>query len=98
MGWLIDPVRKGFDWYRRLTLLQPIPVVKQFLLVQLRPGLHQPSLARGQRSRDQVDRLNSDDGHLILPVGVEVRYVVLPAGLGEHADDDSEKAAEFRHL
>jgi hypothetical protein len=65
MGWFINTLRKGFDWYRRLTLLQPIPVVKQFSLVQLRPGLHQSSLARGQRSRDHVDRLNSDDGDLI---------------------------------
>jgi len=79
-------------------LLQPIPVVKQFPLMQLGPSFHQPSLARGQRSGDHIHRLNSDNRHLILPVGVEVRYVVLPARLGEHADYDSEKAAEFRHV
>ena len=35
-----------FDWARWLSLLQAIPVIEQFLLVQLGPCLDEPTLAR----------------------------------------------------
>ena len=81
-----------------MTLLQSGPVVEQLLLVQLGPRFHQPSLAGGQRAGDQVNGVNAKDRVLVLPVGMEVRKVMLAAHLGEHADDDSKKATEFRHL
>ena len=81
-----------------MPLLQSVPVVEQFLLMQLCPGFDQTPLAGGQRSRHHVHGVNADDRHVILPIGVEVRDVMLPARLGEHAHDDSEKPAEFWHV
>ena len=60
-------------------MLQPVPVIEQFLLVQLRPGLHRPPLPGRERSGDHIDRVNADDCHLILPVRVEMRDMMLAA-------------------
>ena len=54
-------------------------------------------LPSGERSSDDVHGVNTDDRNFILPVSVKVRDVVLPTDLGEHPNDDSEKAAEFWH-
>ena len=43
-------------------------------------------------------RVDADNGDLILPVGMKMRDMVLSTHLGEHADDNSVEAAEFRHL
>lgn len=66
--------------------------------MQFGPRFNQASLPGGQRSRDDFDWLNADDRHLILPIGMEIGDVVLPARLGVHADDDAEEAAEFGHI
>lgn len=81
-----------------MPLLQAVPIVEQFLLVQLSPRLNQTALSRRERARDHVDGVNADNRDLFLPVRMKMGDVMLPARFGEHADDDSEKATEFRHL
>jgi hypothetical protein len=65
--------------------------------VQFCPCLNQSPLFLWQISREQLHRINLIDGYLILVPGVKVRYMVGRTWLGEHADNYSEKAAEFRH-
>jgi hypothetical protein len=81
-------LRQGFDWSRRLTLLQTVPVVEELGLMKFGPGLNQLSLPRGQCPGDQLDRINAHNGHLILPIRVKMGKVVLATHFGEHPDDE----------
>ena len=65
--------------------------------MQLCPRLHQTPLPGGQGARHDLDGVDADDRDLILPVGVEMRDVMLPARLGEHPNNDPEEAADLRH-
>jgi hypothetical protein len=60
----------------RETPLKASPVGHQLTLMQLCPGLSQALLAAGKRSRDHLDRIDSNDRHLVLVVCVEVWAVV----------------------
>ena len=40
-------LRKWFDWHWCSPMLQPVPVVQQFLLMQFSPGFDQAPLTRG---------------------------------------------------
>lgn len=65
--------------------------------MQLCPGFNQTLLPLGKAAGEYFDRINSNDGHLVLIVSVKVRRVVRSAHLDKHPDDYSKKAAEFWH-
>src|SRR5205814_114859 len=54
------------DRHRRLTSLQTLPVRQQFRLMKLRPGLYKAPLSPGQGSSDQLDRIQTINGDVIL--------------------------------
>ena len=66
--------------------------------MKLNPRFHQPQLASREVSGDHLNRVDSEDAHAVLIIGVEVRLMVTTANLNEHADDDSIKSTELRHL
>ena len=65
--------------------------------MQLRPRFHQSALASRESTGDHINGVDSDDRYVILPVRMKVRDVMRCARLGEHANDNSEKATELRY-
>ena len=65
--------------------------------MQFSPGLDEPALCAGQLSYQELNRVDTKHGYVLLVVGVEVRRVVRLTELHEHADDDPEEPAEFWH-
>ena len=61
------------DGLRRAAGLQTVPVGHQLFLVELRPCFDEPALASRQLPGDQIDRVDAEDGHVLLMVRVEVR-------------------------
>jgi hypothetical protein len=80
-----------FDLDRGLARLQELPIVLQFVSVNLRPGLNQPLLRLWQAASQAVDRVHGKDRGLILVVRVEMGAMMWDARLNKHPDDDSEK-------
>ena len=62
-----------FDLDRRLTRLQEIPISLQFLSVDLRPGLHEPTLRRGKAPAEAFNRVQGKDRGVVLVIRVKVR-------------------------
>lgn len=56
--------------------MQEIPVVLQFHPVDLRPRLDEPLLCLWQASSQALNRVDSEDGRVVLVVGVEMRSMV----------------------
>jgi hypothetical protein len=77
------------DW--RLAGLQEIPIVLQFVPMDLRPSLNQPQLRLWQAAAETFDRVHGKYRGLILVVRVEMRAMMRTASLNEHSNDDSEK-------
>lgn len=59
--------------------------------MQFRPCLDEAPLTTRERSREQFHGLDAEDSDLVLLVGVNVRQVMWPADLREHAHDDPKK-------
>lgn len=78
-------------------MLQQGPVSLEFLPVQFCPPFDQALLAPGQASRNLFRRSDAVDGDILLIIRVEVRQMMRRVGLGEHANDDSEKATQLWH-
>ena len=78
-------------------VLQSRPIGQQLFLVKFRPGLYQAPLAPWEFSGHQFDGIEAEDRHIVLVVRVEVRQVVRRPDLHIHTNDDTKKAAEFRH-
>src|SRR5439155_1138337 len=83
---------------RKLPGLQAVPVSHELLPVELRPRFDEPLLAPRQRTGDHVDRVDAEDGHVVLMVRMEVRAMMRAANLDEHADDDAEEPRQLRHV
>jgi len=67
------------DGLRRAAGLQTVPVGHQLFLVELRPCFDEPALASRQLPGDQIDRVDAEDGHVVLMVRVEVRTMIRAA-------------------
>ncbi len=78
--------------------MEPTPIFKELLLMQLRPGFDESLLTAWQSPCDQFNGIHSVNGHFILIIGVKMRPMVLCSRFGKHANDDSEKPRNFRHL
>jgi hypothetical protein len=65
--------------------------------MQLRPRFYQPPLPPRQETGNQFDRVETEDRHIFLIVGVEMWHVMRCARLRKHANNDPEKPADFRH-
>ena len=65
--------------------------------MDLGPRLHHAPLTSGEIPCHHIDRIDREDGHASLMIGMEVRSMMGTADLGEHADDDSEEARQLRH-
>jgi hypothetical protein len=63
--------------------------------MQFRPCLDKTALLLRKRPGNEFHGTNREDRSFVLSVSMEMRNVMRHAGLGEHADDDSEKPAEF---
>jgi hypothetical protein len=85
------------DLDRRTTGLQQVPILLQLGPMNLHSGFNQALLGLRQSAAEAVERVDREDGGLILIVRVEMRPMMRLAGLDEHANDDSEESREFRH-
>jgi hypothetical protein len=56
-----------------LAGLQQLPILLQFGPMNLRPGFNQALLSLRQRTAQAVDRVDREDGGLILIVRMEMR-------------------------
>jgi hypothetical protein len=56
--------------------LQAVPVGSQLNLMQFSPRLDQTPLLPGQRTRDQIYGVNTEDAYFILAVCVEMSGVM----------------------
>src|ERR1017187_8057682 len=73
--------------------MQQLPVCNQFCSMQFRPCLDKTALLLRKRPGNEFHGTNREDRSFVLSVSMEMRHVMRHAGLGEHADDDSEKPA-----
>jgi hypothetical protein len=73
--------------------LQEIPVVLQFHPVDLRPRLDEPLLCLWQASSQALNRVDSEDGRVVLVVGVEMRSMVRRASFDETSGSLSRRIA-----
>jgi hypothetical protein len=80
-----------FDLDGRLTGLQEIPVLSQFVAMNLGPSLDQPLLGLREFTPENLQSVQGEHASLILVVRVEVRAMVRPTNLDEHTDDDAEE-------
>jgi len=77
--------------------MEQFPVGEQLRLVQFSPGFYQSPLPLWKPARDQFDRIDAENSHVVLIPGVKMSDMMRRARFGEHADNDPEKPAEFRH-
>jgi hypothetical protein len=75
----------------RLAGLQELPVVLQFCTVNLHPSLDEPLLRLRQATAETLDRVDRENGRLLLVIRVKMRAVMLTASLDEHPYDDPEE-------
>src|SRR5882672_1504442 len=97
MDWMDHDLPEWFDLDGRLAGLQEIPVMLQFGPVDLGPCLDESLLRLWQASAQVLNRVHGEDSRMFLVVRVEMRSVVLRAGLDEHPDDDPEEPRQLRH-
>ena len=88
---------KGYDRLGAFAALQTFPIRRQFSLMKFRPGFDQSPLPPRQSSREQFNRIKTEDSHIVLVVGMKVRRVVRDADFHIHSDDDPEESAQFWH-
>jgi hypothetical protein len=81
----------------RLPRLQQVPVVLQFLAMDLDPRLNETTLRDRDLATKQLGGLDGEHCGVFLVVGVEMGPVMLAASFGKHSNDDSEEPGEFRH-
>src|SRR5439155_21046181 len=86
-----------FDLDRRLPRLQEIPIVLQFLSVNLSPSLHEPLLCLGHFAAEAFDRVHGKDRRVVLVIRVKMRGMMGLALLSEHPNDDPEEPRQLRH-
>jgi len=48
-----------------------------------------------ERTADYFDRINAENGLLVLVICVEVRAMMLNTRFGEHSDDDAKETTDF---
>ena len=60
--------------------------------MEFSPSFHEALLTLGEVPSDQLQRLHSVNGNVLLIVGVEVRKMMRRVRLGEHSNDNSEEA------
>ncbi len=65
--------------------------------MQLSPSFDQPSLPSGKRSGEKFHRLDVEDAHMFLVVGMEVGAVMWSARLRKHSYDNAEEPRNLRH-
>lgn len=61
------------------------------------PSFHEALLTPGQTPSNEFERVHAVNCDLLLIIGMEVRFVVWGAMLGEHSDDNPKKPTQFRH-
>ncbi len=61
--------RLNGQWLR--SLLQALPIVSQFPVMQPRPSHNQPLLLGRKRAGNQIDRIDAEDSNGVLIVGVK---------------------------
>jgi hypothetical protein len=74
-----------------------VAIGQQLVSMQLSPSLNQSLLPLGQCSGDEINRIDRENAHLILIVGVKVSFVMTTADLDEHANDDPIETTQLRH-
>lgn len=60
--------------------------------MDLRPRLHQTPLADWQFAAQALERVDREDGRVLLVVRMKVRTMVRATSLDEHSDDDPEES------
>ena len=86
------PSPQWLDLERQSTGLQATPILQQFGMVNLRPGLDETLLGSGKLPTDALDWIERKCGNGVLIRGVEMRSMMRCADLHEHANDDSEES------
>ena len=71
--------------------------MKQFCLMQFRPGFDQSLLACGECPCDLRDRLDAIDADLVLIVRVETGKMMRSPDFHVHTNDDPKKSADLGH-
>jgi hypothetical protein len=99
MEWMTHAfsLSERLDRQRPPPPLEQSPIGLQLCLMEFRPSLNKPALLHRQRPCNEIDGIDGEDSDQVLVVRMEVRPMVGISGLGEHADDDPEEAAQFRH-
>jgi hypothetical protein len=77
-----------FNGRGQASRLQFIPISSQFTLMQLGPCLNEPPLTPRQVAGNQLDRIERENPHVVLIVGVKVRSMMRRSWFGEHTDND----------
>src|SRR5207249_7190934 len=98
MGWFTLPPTSAARWPAAGGPPADGPRRPSAPLVELRPGFDESPLPSRQLAGDQLDRVNAEDGHVVLIVRVEVSAMVRATDLDEHANDDAEEPRELRHV
>lgn len=91
------PLPERFNLDGRLPGLQQVPVLLQFLTVDLDPRLNETALRDGDLATKHLGGIDGEHRGVFLVVSVEMGPVMLAARFGEHPNDDSEEPGEFRH-
>ena len=75
-----------------------IPSLKQFRLMKLRPAFQQPLLSAGQCAGQYFNCIHRHDYFRTLIYGMKMRPMMTRPVFREHADANSEKSRQFRHV
>jgi hypothetical protein len=78
------------DW--KFARLQEIPICVQLRAVNLRPGFDQPPLGLRQLPTQALERVEREDGRVVLIVRVEMRAMMWVTRLNEHPNNDPEES------
>ncbi len=77
--------------------MQELPILDQFLAMDLGPGLDESLLGPRQIAANAFDRVKSEHGLGALIRSMKVRSVVRGADFHEHPNDYSEEPRNLRH-
>jgi len=72
----------------RLARLQEIPIVLEFLAVNLTPGFHQTLLSPRKAAPEAFECIERKHSSFVMVVSVNVRSVMLCARFDKHPDHD----------
>jgi hypothetical protein len=76
--------------------LQSIPVVRELLLMKLRPCFDKPQLSSWQVAGNQFYRINTEHTGVVLLIRMKMRRV-MRTELGVHANNDAEESTQLWH-